>query len=1355
MGTLTQTDIESISTKIKAIRAYLNTKTINSELEASIAIEQSLTLDELDTCLATHGVEAQDGDLATALKALLAQRWERIRHSPLNYTQRPSDPINLLCLHIANQIEPIPNNKNDIDQLAPGIGPYFLLMPSLTAWKDSYGANIHNFALYQFALSDNQTVFIPIEPCLVDAMESDTGQLKHMVCDPEGRYSLKLIHLNDGEELDNDDIPEHQLCLYLRDDVIHGRAKNREPFTLSEEQLVEQFKAQLTDEEKLQLSEDEQDIKGKKQYDAIKRALTPLIKKTLKLFKHPNGDIFCRYQKPGVVIPVRVVLDQQRLGKHAQPIIDMLANPAGQQPILSMHDDDIVYTATGKHHDVKLRDKYLGDQASLLHEALKQPVAKKGLTIGEEGAIFSAIEKQGYRRENQAFPDLSKSETFRVSNHSTITQAYCLYSERIHKSGATSFGERLWNLYIALGSGAHRAGNADERANEGIAAFSEYWNTYSEFEKKMLYATYPGLQQIIIALRPEMANGENCIGFTGSDIHAFLKRYPSLYQDNAVLKKHHLQQLETEIAKKSHAILDNSLDQPIDLPRFSTLSTTLFNDPYARRALRYALEHQQALPNDFLGILPLFSAPEKQTLLHLTNEQGDTALIQATTDQTVPIVHDLIKETPPNRIDARNKRGETALMRTVMNKQTGAAIANLLINAGADIHTMNRYGHTAVTLAVRHNNLDVLNVLIKQSVDPLLTKQEALHFAITNNSPLLETLLLEAATLSLADQNRLFENLLPDNRPGSQANTVLMYAATAQHPIIDELLLPLSRAKKSLSSVFSTSILDAKNSDGNTALILAAQNNLTEVVLKLINAGANIHAANNLGETALIQALQNGHTDVIDVLMHNGAKLPRNPITTSASSSRQQSTRKLPSFIVNERDPTSDLDTALIKAAKAGTIDEIKALAEAGADINAINRGGQTALTIATQNQSTDIITYLLAADADIRPVKATDVNAFTIARSQIPCPDQVIEALLLKAVKLNINDQEQLLAGSMHLHVLDYVFNRKAPFLSRLLEEIGTIDDEDAQYALLNARGLHGNTTLHMAVKDALQTGNTSKITQLIEAGAHVDITNADGDSPLSYAIQYQLNDVLAIVAVLLDAGATINQRDSLGKNALDYALAINDDSQITSALLLNAIHLPADDQADLLQDTVHYTCVLVYALDKHPHDYQVLLDEASITQKTRVTEGLDALDSIEFDHYLMLIKDKADQLRRRWFRPSEKNQTVMNTATELYERLRLARLTFLQSEEPLAQKKLTFKASCLDALKQAEPVLKPQRGFKVILDALPNLINLRLIVMARIKTGKWSFFQTETASTSIVRGLKENLSEDDDQMGPPLPEQ
>jgi ankyrin repeat protein len=67
--------------------------------------------------------------------------------------------------------------------------------------------------------------------------------------------------------------------------------------------------------------------------------------------------------------------------------------------------------------------------------------------------------------------------------------------------------------------------------------------------------------------------------------------------------------------------------------------------------------------------------------------------------------------------------------------------------------------------------------------------------------------------------------------------------------------------------------VNASGNDGDTALMWASWNGHYDIAKLLIDAGADVNAKNNFGETALMYASRcNGHPAIIELLRSKGAK---------------------------------------------------------------------------------------------------------------------------------------------------------------------------------------------------------------------------------------------------------------------------------------------------------------------------------------------------------------------------------------------------------------------------------------------------------------------------------------------------
>ena len=116
-------------------------------------------------------------------------------------------------------------------------------------------------------------------------------------------------------------------------------------------------------------------------------------------------------------------------------------------------------------------------------------------------------------------------------------------------------------------------------------------------------------------------------------------------------------------------------------------------------------------------------------------------------------------------------------------------------------------------------------------------------------------------------------------------------------------------------------IINEKDREHDTAIMKACRdcNNINVVVFLLEN-GANINIRDTIDQTPLIIAAFNGCRDIVKMLLDAGANIEHK----------------------NDQG-----ENALISAVQEGHIDTVKLLLDAGADVNQTNTDGETALDLA------------------------------------------------------------------------------------------------------------------------------------------------------------------------------------------------------------------------------------------------------------------------------------------------------------------------------------------------------------------------------------------------------------------------
>jgi ankyrin repeat protein len=151
--------------------------------------------------------------------------------------------------------------------------------------------------------------------------------------------------------------------------------------------------------------------------------------------------------------------------------------------------------------------------------------------------------------------------------------------------------------------------------------------------------------------------------------------------------------------------------------------------------------------------------------------------------------------------------------------------------------------------------------------------------------------------------------------------------------------------------------VNAPQRDGATALHWAAYLDDAETTTSLIRAGAKVNARNDLGVTPLALAAQQGSAAIIERLV--GARAaPNDPVN-----------------LVNAG------ETPLMHAARAGSVEAVKVLARAGADLNAKEAwNGQTALMWAAAEAHGAVVETLLELGADVHTPSNAGTTPFLFA---------------------------------------------------------------------------------------------------------------------------------------------------------------------------------------------------------------------------------------------------------------------------------------------------------------------------------------------------------------------------------------
>ena len=361
--------------------------------------------------------------------------------------------------------------------------------------------------------------------------------------------------------------------------------------------------------------------------------------------------------------------------------------------------------------------------------------------------------------------------------------------------------------------------------------------------------------------------------------------------------------------------------------------------------------------------------------------------------------------------------------------------------------------------------------------------------------------------------------------------------------------------------------------DNDTALIDASKNGDIEIVVMLLDAGADVNAKDKWGITALIKASKNGHTEIVSKLLDAGADVnakSNNGYTALYEASNNEHTEivamllRMKGIIV---DAKNNGDTALIRASYKGHTKIVAMLLEKGADVNAKGNGGWTALDYAIEEEHPEIMKLLIRNGATI-PDDREDLLKIKEEVEREVARKALTGVAIRLANTIPTTNEEYVTR-----QVLGQSVNTPKGIIRPLTEKIKGYLGGKRKTRSKRQRG-GGNTSSStkrkhedddMDLIEASRNRHTEIVAMLLEKGADVNATDDYGDTALMKVINcneeddrpwYQVEyDIIEIVEMLLAAGAVVNVVNDSDMTALDIAEKTGCTKQIKKLIIKHNI--------------------------------------------------------------------------------------------------------------------------------------------------------------------------------------------------------
>ncbi|KAF7713452.1 Uncharacterized protein PECH_001310 [Penicillium ucsense] len=631
----------------------------------------------------------------------------------------------------------------------------------------------------------------------------------------------------------------------------------------------------------------------------------------------------------------------------------------------------------------------------------------------------------------------------------------------------------------------------------------------------------------------------NCANSPRSERKKLLQRYPfSVYACSYILR-------HSDSAATSHSqdefLQGFKIDQWVKLNNF-------LEEPSLRKYHSGSLEYVLA---------DLGSNWSKETVASLL---GISSHIYHGTDIT-----DVVN---PRRI-SETSRGLTPLVSAM--KWCHFQLAQLLLLQGVDPNDSRRRTSPALDIALRKRNHEVAKLLLECGANMNYAPDEnPLFLACTGGFDDVVSLLLDHG-VSVELQNSSFETPLYCASKNGHLHTVTLLikrGATINHSsprsLHSSLLAAAEQGKPEVARFLIRNGADVNACDrsGFSPLTKSAQRGHLSIVQLLLEAGAEFDGS---GSSPLIEACAHDHTQVVRFLLRNGANVDVfdqsgfSPLTRPCERGYLSLVLAL---LESGIDVTKPDRTGQAAITTTNDTNIILLLLGHGADIHVRDLFGNPILTRASQNNNLILVTRLIKLGADVNAENidgrtallettdariaslliehGADVNACdrfgntAVFRSVSEGNQALLSILLVKGANVNrvnlmgrtaLTEALSTRVSIPQAHILN------DPLSKPLNDDILRILVRGG--ADINTCDVQGNTILSHAVTNY----DCTLARFLLEKGADVTITDRDGQTVL-----FKVRDA-TMAQLLLEHGADVNARDALHQTPLLASIVKRED--------------------------------------------------------------------------------------------------------------------------------------------------------------------------------------------------------------------
>ena len=496
---------------------------------------------------------------------------------------------------------------------------------------------------------------------------------------------------------------------------------------------------------------------------------------------------------------------------------------------------------------------------------------------------------------------------------------------------------------------------------------------------------------------------------------------------------------------------------------------------------------------------------------NLKNDDGETPLLLAASKGVPAMVEILIKQGQAN-IHIGSEEDQTTPLHASKNSQ----ITKLLIDAGADVHSVDLYGRQPLHFA---KDAEMTRLLIEAGAEVNSKDNEGwtpLHFA--KNTKIAEVLIEAGANIHA--RTKTGEELWLDLRSiGYKRNYILV--ETLEDEDFDSELTErdeLTEQEEELTE--KTITFENKNQGiykGETPLFFAVKD--SHYVKLLIDAGVDVNIRSDKGLSPLHFAAYFGNLKSVKFLIEAGAELnvkDQNGLTPLHQASNQ-GRLKVMDFLIQAGANIFAQDHEgrnLFHVMNYRIMFRIQGLLkEHGYSIEEISE--ELAINFIDQNITSvisRIVQSCIQKGLDLNQQDKKGRTAFHYFSSQ-SFNFWLLNFFIHSGIDLDINIKDY--QGKTPLHILTHSIVLRNPIVMPQLFLFAGAD--------VNNRDNEGKAPLHFV-------NNFLTAESLLSAGADINNRDNEGRTPLYYVNNFQ------IAEVFVSAGADLNNKDNKGKTPLHF---------------------------------------------------------------------------------------------------------------------------------------------------------------------------------------------------------------------------